>query len=308
MSSAERIMRMFYELSREGGFVSKSEVIQEYNITDRQLRRDIEYIRERILSPLFPSSDLNIVSKRIEGQSYYMIEGDVKELEELRARSLISDAVSRSALDPIRAIIEDQKDPFSKYIKFLSNASELPDYTLFTKLLRAIEKKHRIELEYRRIGKEPFTTVLEPLELINYSALWYLRAYNIALSSIRTYSLSRIINIKELLVDITFTEYEMLKKEDESSYGIYSSSSEPEIYTIRFKGSPAFIVANQLWHKDQTGHFISDDVYELSLPAVNMTELLAKTLSFGENAWPIAPESFVNAYKAKVSEMARLRL
>ena len=146
MSSAERIMRMFYELSREGGFVSKSEVIQEYNITDRQLRRDIEYIRERILSPLFPSSDLNIVSKRIEGQSYYMIEGDVKELEELRARSLISDAVSRSALDPIRAIIEDQKDPFSKYIKFLSNASELPDYTLFTKLLRAIEKSIGLSL------------------------------------------------------------------------------------------------------------------------------------------------------------------
>lgn len=39
-----------------------------------------------------------------------------------------------------------------------------------------------------------------------------------------------------------------------------------------------------------------------------MTELLAKTLSFGEDAWPIAPESFVNAYKAKISEMARLRL
>lgn len=308
MSSAERIMRLFYDLSKEGGFVSKEDVMNEYGITDRQLRRDIEYIKDRILSPLLLDSDISISYKRVEGKTFYMMSGDIKDLEELRVKSLMSDAFAHSASDPVRDLLDGKRGPYSQYIKYLSAASELPDYSLFSSLLKVIEQKRRIKLTYRRIGKEPFTTILEPLELINYSSLWYLRAFNTKLESLRTYSLSRIINTEVLDEKITFDDYDSLKREDESSYGIFSSSSEPLIYTIRFKGYSAFMVSNQLWHRDQVGHFIDDDVYELSLPAVSATELIAKTLSFGEEAWPVSPESFVDAYKERLREMARLRL
>ncbi len=308
MSSAERIMRLFYDLSKEGGFISKDDVMDRYGITDRQLRRDIEYIKNRLLSPLLPDSDISICCRRIDGRTFYMMSGDIKAIEEIRTKSLMVDAFSRSAADPIRDILDGRSGPYSGYIKYLSAASELPDYSLFSSLLKVIEQKRRIRLTYRRIGKAPFTTTLEPLELINYSSLWYLRAFNVELEALRTYSLSRIIKIEPLADKITFNDYETLKREDDSSYGIFSSSVEPAIYTIRFKGYPAFVVSNQLWHKDQVGHFIEEDVYELSLPAVNDTELIAKTLSFGENAWPVSPEAFVEAYKERVREMARLRL
>ncbi len=308
MSSAERILRLFYDLSKEGGFVSKDDIMDEYGITDRQLRRDIEYIKDRILSPLLPDSDISISYRRVEGKTYYMMSGDVKAIEEIRTKSLMIDAFAHSASDPIRDILNGRSGPYSKFIKYLSAASELPDYSLFSSLLKVIEQKRRIKLTYRRIGKEPFTTTLEPLELINYSSLWYLRAFNVELKNLRTYSLSRIIKIEALDDKIAFIDYETLRKEDDSSYGIFSSSVEPEIYTIRFKGYPAFMVSNQLWHKDQVGCFIEEDVYELSLPAVNDTELIAKTLSFGENAWPVSPAKFVENYKERVREMARLRL
>ncbi len=316
MGRAERVMMMFYELSRDGGIISKDDIISEYGITDRQLRRDIEYIRDRIISPIAGESDFSIKCIRSDGRSYYRLFGNLSGLKEMRARSMIADAVAASALDPIRKLIdenneEDRKRGLSRsrrYVKYLSSSSELPAYDLFSKLLGLIEAGHRIKLCYRRIGKDPFTAYIEPLELINYSSLWYLRAYNPDLQTIRTYSLSRIIEVEDTGDRIGFSDFDELDRQDDSSYGIFSSSEEPKLYTIRFRGTPAFIVASQIWHKDQQGHFIDNEVYELTVPAISYTELLAKTLSFGPDAWPVSPDDFVEAYKEKVSEMASLRL
>ena len=316
MGRAERVMMMFYELSRDGGIVSKDDIISEYGITERQLRRDIEYIRDRIISPIAGESDFSIKCIRLDGKSYYRLLGDLSGLKEIRAKSMIADAVAASALDPVRKLLDESQEEDRKrglvrgrrYVKYLSSASELPDYDLFSKLLGLIESGHRISLCYRRIGKEPFTAYIEPLELINYSSLWYLRAYNLDLQVIRTYSLSRIIDVEDTGELISFSDFEELDRQDDSSYGIFSSSAEPELYTIRFKGTPAFLVSSQIWHKDQEGHFIDDEVYELTVPAISYTELLAKTLSFGPDAWPVSPQDFVEAYKCKVSEMASLRL
>ncbi len=303
-------MMMFYELSREGGLVSRDDIEAEYGISDRQLRRDMEYIRDRIISPIAGEADFSIKCIRSEGRSYYRLIGDLSALEEIRTKSMIASAVAESALDPVRSLI-DEIDPSGgkrKYIKYLSSASELPDYGLFSEILRAIESGHRMTIRYRRIGKEPFAACIEPLELINYSSLWYLRAYNPDLDSIRTYSVSRIIDADISEERIRFCDFDELRSQDDSSYGIFSSSDKPILYTIRFRGIPAFIVASQIWHKDQKGHFIDDETYELTVPAIDHTELLGKTLSFGADAWPVSPPEFVDAYKAKVRDMASLRL
>jgi len=249
-------------------------------------------------------SSVDIVYDRQE--KTYRLCGEEEHMERLFAMSVISSAVAASAIDPLREIVgSDEKrvrESESGKVKFISQASEMPDYTIFTQLLRAIDESKRVNISYKNINKVDSERTIEPLELVNYSAIWYVRAYDLRRNEIRTFSLSRIREIVILDQAIEFNDFRLLSDSDSSSYGIFLGEK-AEMYTIRFYNLVAYIVSNQVWHKDQVGRWLDENTYELDVPASVPTELVAKTLSFGADAEPIAPESFVTSYKRELERL-----
>ena len=101
-----------------------------------------------------------------------------------------------------------------------------------------------------------------------------------------------------------FTDTSELEKIDESGFGIfYNPKAEIKNYTMRFYDNIAYIVSLQVWHKNQSGRWIDDDTFELTVPATNDIELVSKVLSYGVKAEPIAPEEFVENYKNEIKTL-----
>ena len=303
MSQTERLMAIIGRLCQRNGKLNTAWVSNTFEVTDRQARRDIGYIRDRIVDQYFGSS-VELIYDRASNE--YRLTGSQEEMEKQFARSVISSAVAASAVDPLKDLLGSPEKSFpelrSNKVKFISQASELPDYTIFTELLSAIDENRRVRIHYKNINKVDSVRTIEPLELINYSAIWYVRAYDLTREELRTFSLSRIRKADILNEKRGFNDFEMLKKSDASSYGIFFGDK-IEKYTIRFYNLVAYIVSNQVWHRSQKGHWLDENTYELEIPASVPTELIAKTLSFGADAEPISPQSFVDSYNKELSRL-----
>ena len=293
MSQTERLLAILDRLCQQRRQVNVAWIANTFEVSDRQARRDLEYIRDRIVDTSFGS---NVSLEYDRAKNEYKLVGSAKELESMAAKSVIASAVAMSAMDPLREILgEKTKESTSDKVRFISQAAELPDYKTFIEILHAIEDNIRLKISYSNVKRDHSTRIIEPLELVNYTAIWYVKAYDLEKQMVLTLSLSRIGDITRLEEKRTFNDFERLKEEALSGYGIYSGRKIYQ-YTMRFYNDVAWIVSNQIWHKEQEGHWIDENTYELTVPAAYYRELLAKTLSFGASAEPISPPYFVNKY------------
>jgi len=301
MSQTERLMGIIGRLCQRNGKLNTRWIEDSFGVTDRQARRDIEYIRNRIIDQCFGTS-VDLVYDRAKNE--YHLTGSQEELKRLFARSVISSAVAASAVDPLRAVLgkETREDSSFNRVRYISQAAELPDYTIFTGILNAIDNNIRARICYKNINQIDTERIIEPLELINYSAIWYVRAYDLKREELRTFSLSRISSVEALDERREFNDFETLRKSDMAGYGIFLDEKTEE-YTIHFHGLVAMMVANQVWHKRQRGEWIDSNTYSLSLPASDPTELVAKTLSYGADAEPISPKGFVDSYNKQLKRL-----
>ncbi len=306
MSRLERIMDMINVLCLEDGRLNYGYIRDRYGISNREFRRDIDFIRERLTDIGYMDKLSSVEYIRRENKKYYVFTGDKPRLNEAFVNSTIADALSRAQGNPLKALFEGlggKKEYDEAPVQYMYTALEKVNYAVFVQLLSAIKERLTVTLRYTNSqGKE---TVLDinPMVLINYSQIWYLRAET-EYGSIRTYSLSRIVDVKN--TDKHFVYDREKLKANEGSYGIFSSKEEPVWYTIRFRGVAANIVSNQIWHKEQKGRWIDDCAYELSVPAVSDVEVMGKLLSFSPESEPVAPEEFVARYRDIISKCAEV--
>jgi predicted DNA-binding transcriptional regulator YafY len=85
-----------------------------------------------------------------------------------------------------------------------------------------------------------------------------------------------------------------------SSYGIFSGA--PKHWaTIVFSPKAARWVADERWHSQQQGRFLSDGRYELKLPYSNSRELLMDVLHYGSDAEIVEPSVLREQARALLS-------
>ena len=85
-------------------------------------------------------------------------------------------------------------------------------------------------------------------------------------------------------------------------YGIFLSDQLTE-YRIRFTGNAARIVSTQVWSDEQRLAWQDDGSIVMSLKSSSIEELVPAVLSFADEAEPLSPPSFVEAYRNQVRRM-----
>ena len=307
MSRLERIMDMINVLCLEDGRLNYSYIRNKYGTSNREFRRDIEFIRERLTDIGYMDKLATVEYVRSDKGNYYVFNGDKPKLNEAFASSTIAEAMRDAAYNPLREQFDVTKNSDKtlnkrKPVRYMYSAIEKVDYSLFTTLVAAIKENRCVELDYINVQGKRTTLEVHPMELINYSQLWYLKVET-KYGNIRTYNLSRVQSIRMMDTHFQWDEEKLKKSED--SYGIFSSAKqEPIWYTMRFYSSAANIVSNQIWHKEQKSKWNEDGSYEISVPAVSDVEVMGKVLSFAPDSEPVAPKEFVDNYKEKVRKMA----
>lgn len=296
MSQTERIFYIIDQLMEKGRF-RRDEVARHFEVSQKQIWRDKEYLRDRC--PL-PCGNLDIVYDR-SVRAYVLTAEAAEHLIQWRAEASLSFAKSKQEgkqnLSESTMVASD-----AAYITYKSYAKEHFSPSVYDRIMNAMKNGKRIKLHYPTSKKHPIR-VVEPLRLINYGEIWYLIA-NVS-GKLLTYSLSRIEDVEIEEDDIEFSDSERLQSLLDG-YGIYSDELASREYVINFYSWAIPIVAAQLWQKDQKLSLSSDGkTLELRLPISNHTELLSRILFYGDAAEPIAPDDFVSEYRIKCREMAK---
>ncbi len=308
MSKTERISFIHSRIKKFGKVTSK-EVVEEFEVNERTVRRDIEELRLMHNAPLVYNRPKN----------FYYYEDEFKSLDFLDDKillyySLINSITESSNYIPIVAsefkeFIEDKLS--SKYLKIADKVSfQLSEFEQvkmeeFYKIFQSLIENKTLNIEYVSVSN--ITTKREVIieKMINYSGAWYLLAYDTQKEDFRTFNLSR---IKKIEVGKKIENYSITKEKiDEilkGSFGIFKGGTQ-ETIEINFYEEIATVVKNQTWQEGQISTFDENtNILNLKLSVVDEREIIGKVLRYGNNAEIISPQHIRKKWINEIKKMA----
>ncbi len=305
----ERILYIDRTL-RNSGSITVQKVADEYEVSTRQVKRDIEYMRDRFEAPI----------EWVRAKHHYIYSERFKSLEfadqhlvlaYLSIQSLLQNAnyfpaISEQLLASFTSQIPSEYIEASKKIKYQVPAADSLDPEVFAGICLSLKNKVCLAIEYLNTKNESKERRIEPFNLINYAGNWYIIAWDHLRQGLRTFHASR---IKKLSVtNNPFLDHGKnidaeVDKFIQSGYGIFLGDKTRTV-KIRFTGKAAQIVRTQTWHPSQKRIQNENGEVELSFEAANLTEVLSKVLSFGSSATPLAPEELVDLWKDEIKKLS----
>ena len=151
-------------------------------------------------------------------------------------------------------------------------------------------QRRKLRLKYHSRSRDEQTErVVSPQRLAHYRDNWYLDCWDELRNALRSFSIDRILSatqLEERAVDIPNTQ---LDEHYASAYGIFAGKAN-KIAVLRFSRERARWVADERWHPDQSGQFLSDGRYELKFPYRDSRELVMDILRHGADVEVISPE------------------
>ena len=131
---------------------------------------------------------------------------------------------------------------------------------------------------------------VSPQRLVHYRDNWYLDGWCHWRRGLRTFSIDRVRDARELDETADNVREDRLDEHLATSYGIFSGKANKEA-VLRFSPERARWVADERWHPEQVGQFLVDGSYELRIPYRDDRELVMDILRHGPEVCVIAPDS-----------------
>jgi len=195
MSQTERIVYIFKEISANGYFRIE-DISNKFEVGERTVKRDIEYIRDRLDIKLYwnkdnrsygvyqkPKLEENSTEKLIVAKAIYQKVEKSYEIPKLFGEGI------KNFLNS--GISSDFKD-LSDRVIFLSNVSIVCDFNLFSEILKAIKEGNSLSFD---CDKEQ-NLIVTPYIIININYDWSLFGFDNEQRRMKLFSLSKITNFK----------------------------------------------------------------------------------------------------------------
>ncbi|HOW51483.1 MAG TPA: WYL domain-containing protein [bacterium] len=298
MSNTHRIYLIHQALKRSRT-VSLAQLVTELEVCERQVKRDIAHMRAEMQAPIEYSREQN---------GYYYTKPydlfDYADEKMLLFYVLVQRIAKNLSLMPIvsQELLNSIEDKYLKdYLPILDRISyELADHERFRpgivkQVLDAMRSSTALGLIYQNAAGEQSKRFVEPWHLLNYSGKWYLLAWCRASKEVRTFLLSRVI---EIMATGEPFEHELderlLKKYLEEGYGIFKLPEAQEV-TIRFHEPILHIVRDREWHPKQRmieTTCAGKPCIELTLPVADPIEITYMVLGFTPHAEITAPKEY----------------
>ena len=305
MDRTERFYKID-RLLRQRSAVSMRRFIEELEVSKSTVKRDIEYLRDRLNAPIIwdKESQGYRYGKPEEGMPQYSLPGLWFNEAELHAllsmESLLAGlqpGLLGKHLAPLRRRIRDLlgrggHDAFEvgKRIKITHLAARPVPGNHFTVIMTALLDRRQLAIEhYNRGTNEKLSRTISPQRLVYYRDNWYLESWCHLRNGLRRFSVDAIDRIKPLPDKAIEVPGENLDREFTSTYGIFPGDQTTEA-VLRFSPECARWISREVWHPDQRGHLDESGHYILHLPYSHDTELLMDIMRYGPEVEVLEPE------------------
>jgi predicted DNA-binding transcriptional regulator YafY len=305
MSVLERVYYFHGELSRNR-YPNARTLMAEFEISLATARRDIAYLRDRLLAPVAFDARRNGFYYTDDGfrlpfennSRIYFLLGMLSRLAEETGLSGLAEI--RQLESRLAALTGQDYQHLIDSIHCEWIEIEHPDPAIFDTILEAMVQQRELAITYRSPQKQTTDRNIEPVRLINYQGRWYLSAWCLLRDESRLFHLARIIQAQPGQHSIPARKHGAADLE--RSFGIFKGTPAYRA-EIHFTGTAAEVVRHQIWHKDQE-IIPAENGIELHLPVNDDRELIMKILQYGAHAKILYPRRLADRIAAEISAMS----
>lgn len=306
MSLLERLF-YFHQEILNGKYPNSTSITEQFEVSLATSRRDINYLRDRLLAPLAFDNKKNGFYYLEEG--FQLPFGDSPRIVFLLA--MLNKLAGEAGLARLKEVEQLEQrlagmisTDYRKIIEALHCQwieVESIDHRVFETIIEAVVKRRLILLHYKSVGSEAGERTVAPLTIINYQGRWYLHGFCQLRRANRLFHIARVADAvltdKHIPADINDDRNQI-----EQSFGIFQGKPRYRA-EILFRSTAAELVGNQHWHKDQQVTRVEDGLL-MQLPVGDDREIVMKILQYGAMARVISPPELRNRVEQEIAAMA----
>ena len=315
----------FYKIEmliRSRGSVRFDTLLSELEVSPATLKRDLQYLRERLGAPIdydpfsrgyrFAQEQWRGVKHELPGvwlsehelhallTLHQMLEG--LDEGELLGRHL---APMFERIHAMLGLDEKEARELQRRVKLISTARRRANTAQFEVVCSAVLQGRRLEIDYRKrsggLGAALETRSLSPQRLVHYRHAWYLDAWCHKSEGLRRFALDAMQAARLQEAKAQRLSLKALEAELDRGYGIFAGGTE-QWAELRFSPEAAAWVAQEEWHPAQEAVREADGSLLLRLPYVDATELLMDLLRHAGQVQVLAPRALKDAFAKRLRE------
>jgi predicted DNA-binding transcriptional regulator YafY len=307
----------FDDQVRAQKYPNATNLAEKFELSTKTAQRDIEFMRDRLLCPLYYDSSQKGYYYDDETFSLPMIYLSSEELSSLLiARKMLQDISGGSIGDEITSIVDKITNILKKHSVVADHIDDAFSFQLieyspapeavFKAVLEGCLKKKCLSFTYYSPAtEEKSERMVEPYHLLNYMGTWHTIGYCHLRKEIRDFALSRISETKVLTEPFKIPTDFDFKKYFLSTFGLYKGKSTKDV-TLRFKPEKSKWIKDQIWHKDQKVKHLKNGSLELSFPVSDFSEIKREILKHGDDVEVVKPKTLRDLIKAEAEKIAKI--
>jgi predicted DNA-binding transcriptional regulator YafY len=330
MDRTERFYRIELLIKSRGG-VSFDVLLDELAVSRATLKRDLQYLRDRMDAPIVYDRIGN--AYRFDGvaapgagatgatgtASSHELPGVWFSQTEIHALLTMHQLIEgldgggvlgrhlQPLLDKLHGMLgasESESRELMKRVKIASPACRPVPSRWFELVGSALLKRQRIDMRYFTRGKQTESQrVVSPQRLIHYRNTWYLDAWCHASDGLRRFALDAVRHAKMLDARAKDVAMKTVQAELDGGYGIFSGKALQHA-TLHFNAEAAQWVAHEQWHPAQVLTTRPDGSLEMRLPYADATELAMDILRHGAQVKVLAPPALARLVAQRLRDAA----
>ena len=291
--SIERITKIV-RFIRKRGAASMSFLIDELEVSQASVKRDLDFLRDRLGCPLewdrtkrgwvirdnlaeggrfelpgvwFDSSEvfaLLTMLHLVEGVQPGLLADHVGPLK-ARLRSMLAEGTKSAS-------------PIERKLRLIHFAPRKVEPQHFQTIAGALLQGKRLRLQYwNRDRNEKTSRLISPQQLVHYRENWVLDAWCHLRDELRIFALEAVQSVHVLDEAAVEVSLEAMQAHFRSGYGIFAGKALHRA-RMKFTARRAQWVDKETWHHDQTSIYLADGSYVLEVPYSNDQELVMDLL------------------------------
>jgi predicted DNA-binding transcriptional regulator YafY len=319
MDRTERFYRIELLIRNRGG-VSFQVLLDELEVSPATLKRDLQYLRERMDAPIvynrsddayrFAAATAASRSASHQLPGVWFSEHEIHALLTMHQliAGLDADGVLCRHLQPMQDKLNGmlgasalESRQMMQRVRILSAATRPVPSRHFELVGSALQQRRRLQLRYHTRGKGTRSDrVVSPLRLVHYRGTWYLDAWCHRANALRRFALDAVEQAQVLDQRAKSVAMKTVEAELDRGYGIFSGKA-LRWATLVFDVVPSQWVASEVWHPEQQGRWLDDGRYELRVPYADPTELVMDVLRHAGQVDVVGDKPLRDAVKARLT-------
>lgn len=322
-----RIELLIRSHAGDGGCVSFAQLMEELGVSRATLKRDLEYLRERLHAPIvydrfqngyrFANGDPgngHAGARAHELPGLWFSESEIRAL--LTMHQLIQGldeggVLARhlqpllTRLDAMLGTSQDESRELMKRVKIASPARRPVAPRHFELVGSALTRRQRLRMVYWvRSRQEETVRTVSPQRLVHYRNTWYLDAWCHGSEGLRRFALDAVREAALLEQRAKDVGLRTVEAELDAGYGIFGGGARLQWALLRFTPEAAQWVAHEQWHPAQQASVEADGALLLRLPYNDATELAMDVLRHGDQVRVLKPAALATLVADRLQRAA----